>query len=195
MLKKFTFKKGDIEYKLRNWFSNAQRIVIAGMGNPLRKDDSVGIRIVRNLRHRVPQAVFLIECETVPERYMEEICEFKPSHILIIDAVYSGLKPGSSDLIDPNRVEMAFRAYDPYFTSVTHLATSQMPAIRTHAMPLHIFCEALVKTTKAKLSLLAIQPQNTSIGEGISPEVEKSAEHLTDLLSRIMDQALAGNRC
>lgn len=194
MNKKLTLKKGDIEGKLSNWFSDAQRIVIAGMGNPLRKDDSVGIQIIKKLRQRVPPTVFLIESETVPENYIEQIKDFKPTHILMIDAAYINLKPGSSDLIDPSQgIEMAFRAYDPYFTSVTHLATDQMPAISTHALPLHIFCESLAKTTKAKISLLAIQPRNTSFGEGLTPEVEKSAEHLTDLLLRIIDQALVSN--
>lgn len=167
-------RKSEIKDKLRNWFSDAQRVVIAGIGNPLRRDDSIGIEIVRSLRSRVSQAVFLIECETVPENYMEEINELRPTHILIIDAAHMDLKPGSSELVDPDQM-------------AGHL-------ISTHALPLQIFCEYLAMTTKAKIALLLIQPRNTSFGEGLTPEVEESAEQLTDSLSGMIYQALAGNR-
>lgn len=159
-----------IEVKLQNWFSNAQRVVIAGIGNPLRKDDSIGIEIVRKLRNRVPKTVFLIECETVPENYIDQITEFKPTHILIVDAAYLYQRPGASELIDPEQM-----------TGNT---------VSTHALPLQIFCEYLTITTKARISLLAIQPRNTCFGEGLTPELEKSAEKMTDMLTAIMYRAL-----
>ena len=78
----------EIEVDLKNWLSNAQKIVIAGIGNPLRKDDFVGVEIVRNLQNKVSQSVYLIECETVPESFMEQITEFKPTHILILSLIH-----------------------------------------------------------------------------------------------------------
>ncbi len=167
-------KKSEIEDKLENWFSDAQRVVIAGIGNPLRKDDSIGIEIVRKLRRIVPEDVFIVECETVPENFIEQITEFKPTHILIIDAACIGLKPGSSKLMDPDQIPES--------------------AISTHALPLQIFCGYLALTTKAKLSLLLIQPLNTCFGEGLTSGLEKSAEKMTDLLSTMTHKALAGNR-
>jgi Ni,Fe-hydrogenase maturation factor len=95
--------KSETENRLRNWLSNSRRVVIAGIGNPLRKDDFVGVKIVRNLRNKVSEAVYLIECETVPESFIKPIENFKPTHILIIDAALLNLKPGSPKLIEPNR--------------------------------------------------------------------------------------------
>jgi len=157
----------DIGNNLKNWLSNAQRVVVAGIGNPLRKDDFVGVEIVRNLLNKVSQSVYLIECETVPESFVEPITEFKPTHILIIDAALLNLKPGSSKLIEPGQM-------------------MKHPAISTHALPLRIFCEYLAKTTGAKIALLVIQPKDTSFEEGLTSKLRETATNLTNLLSRVL---------
>lgn len=159
--------KIDVEDKLRNWLSNARKVVIAGIGSSLRKDDFVGGEIVRNLRNKVSQSVYPIECETVPESFIEPIVKFKPSHILIVDAGLLNLKPGSSKLIEPNQM-------------------AEQPAISTHMLPLQIFCKYLARTTSAKIALLVIQPKDTSFGEGLTTELKETAKHLTHLLSRIL---------
>jgi len=160
-------KENDIEVYLKNWLSNAQKVVIAGIGNPLRKDDFVGVEIVRNLQNKVSQFVYLIECETVPESFIEPITEFKPTHILIIDAALLNLKPGSSKLMEPGQM-------------------AKQTAISTHALPLRIFCDYLTKTTGAKIALLLIQPKDAGFGEGLTTELKKTAVKLTNLLSRIL---------
>jgi len=160
-------KENDIEVYLKNWLSNAQKVVIAGIGNQLRKDDFVGVEIVRNLQNKVSQFVYLIECETVPESFIEPITEFKPTHILIVDAALLNLKPGSSKLMEPGQM-------------------AKQTAISTHALPLRIFCDYLAKTTGAKIALLLIQPKDAGFGEGLTAELKKSAVKLTNLLSRIL---------
>jgi hydrogenase 3 maturation protease len=159
--------KKNIGVDLKNWLSNAQKVVIAGIGNPLRKDDFVGVEIVRNLHNNVSRSVYLIECETVPESYIEPIIKFKPTHILIIDAAMLNLTSGSSKLIEPDQM-------------VTH------PPFSTHILPLRIFCEYLAKTTEAKIALLAIQPKDTSFGEGLTSKLRETTTTLTNLLSRFL---------
>lgn len=160
-------KKNNVEGDLRNWLSNARKVVVAGIGNPLRKDDFIGVKVVRNLQNRDSKSVYLIECETVPESFIEPITEFKPSHILIIDAALLNLKPGSSRLVEPDQM------------------AERLP-VSTHALPLKIFCEYLAKTTNAKIALLLIQPGDTSFGEDLNAEVEETGERLSNLLSRIL---------
>jgi len=160
-------KTNDIKNNLKDWLSNAQRVVVAGIGNPLRKDDFVGVEIVRNLLNKVSQSVYLIECETVPESFIEPITEFKPTHILIIDAALLNLRPGSSKLIEPSQI-------------------MRQTAISTHILPLRIFCEFLAKTTGAKIALLLIQPKDAGFGEGLTAELKKTAVELTNLLLRIL---------
>lgn len=155
-----------IERSLRTWLSDARRVVVAGVGSPLRKDDFVGVKIVRSLRDKVSKSVYLVECETVPESFIEPISEFKPTHVLIIDAALLNLKPGSSKLIEPNKI-------------------AGIP-ISTHALPLRIFGEYLTRTTGAKVALLAIQPKETDFGEGLTKELKRTAKDLTRLLLKIL---------
>ena len=155
-----------IESSLQRWFSNARRVVIAGVGSSLRKDDFIGVKIVRNLRKKGLHSVYLIECETVPESFIKPIREFNPTHVLIIDAAQLNLQPGSSKLIESNEI-------------------AGVP-ISTHGLPLHIFCEYLVKITDAKVALLAIQPRETGFGEGLTIELNKTAKTLTNLLLEIL---------
>ena len=157
----------SFEEELRKWLSRARRVVIAGIGNPLRKDDFFGVHIVRGLENKVSPSVYLIECETVPESFIEPIVEFKPTHILVIDVALLGLRTGSAKLIDPDQM-------------------AKQPAVSTHALPLQIFCEYLAKTTGAKIALLGIQPKNTSFGEGLTKKLEKTANRITNLLLEIL---------
>jgi len=46
-------------------------------------DDFVGVKIVKNLEGKVSDGVQLIECETVPESFLETIIEFSPTHVLL----------------------------------------------------------------------------------------------------------------
>jgi hydrogenase 3 maturation protease len=165
MKKQHATDTSELEDNLQNWLSGARRVVVTGIGNPLRKDDFVGVEIVRNLRGKVSQLVYLIECETVPESFIGPITKFKPTHILLIDAGILSQKFGSSKLIEPDQ-----------------MATET--AISTHALPLQIFCKYLAKTTGAKMALLVIQPKDTSFGEGLTTELKKAAKHLTVTLSK-----------
>jgi hydrogenase 3 maturation protease len=152
---------------LETWVSKAQRVVIAGIGNPLRRDDFVGMKIVRDLQDRISERVCLIECETVPESFIEPITEFHPTHILIIDAATLNLKPGSSRLVSQTQI-------------------ASRPAISSHALPLQAFCRYLAETTGAEISVLAIQPEDASFGEGLTKAVEGTAKHLVELLLRTL---------
>jgi len=153
--------------KLQNWFFGFNRVVIVGIGNPLRKDDFVGVKVVRALKNRVSQSVYLIECETVPESFMEPITGLNPSHILIIDAALLNLEAGSSKLVDPK-----------------DLKVRQM--VSTHVIPLRIFCQYLAQVTEAKIALLLIQPKDTSFGEDLTQELENAVMRLAKLLSKIL---------
>jgi hydrogenase 3 maturation protease len=152
-----------IERDIKKWFVGAEKIVVAGIGNPIRQDDYVGLKIVENLKGKVAATVCLLECETVPESYMQDIEEFKPTHVLLIDAAFLGLKPGEATLLDPEKI-------------------IDYSAISTHALPLRIFCEYIKETTGAKVGLLLVEPKSMEFGEGLSQQVQGAAERLTCFL-------------
>lgn len=160
-------QKYDIRKELEEWFSDFEKVVIAGIGNPIRMDDLVGVKIVQDLRGKVSEKVCLIECETVPESFLQQIIDFNPTHILLIDAAVLGLKPGESRLVKPEQL-------------------TDFPAFSTHMLPLRIFCEYLTKTTKAKITLLLIEPKQTDFGEGLTSEISASAYNIVDALLEIL---------
>ncbi|MGD8506637.1 MAG: hydrogenase 3 maturation endopeptidase HyCI [Candidatus Bathyarchaeota archaeon] len=164
------FRKRDddeIEHMLLEWLSGVQRIVVAGIGNPLRRDDFVGVKIVKDLQGIGSSSVCLIECDTVPENFMEPIIDFQPSHILIIDAALLKSKPGSSKLLSSKQL-------------------MEQHAVSTHILPLRIFCEYLERETKAKIALLLIQPKDADFGEGLTREVQNTADYMVKLLLQLL---------
>jgi len=161
----------DVERDLREWLTNAERVVILGVGSSLRRDDHIGVEIVKVLRGRIPKTVHLLECETVPENFIEPIIELKPTHLLIIDAAILNKPPGSAMLVKPDKIK-------------------GIP-ISTHALPLSILCEYISKETGAKVALLAIQPKDTGFGEGLTDEVEDARERLVNLLVDVLSEMFA----
>jgi hydrogenase 3 maturation protease len=160
-------QKHEVQKDLRNWFLNARRIVLAGIGNPIRKDDFVGVRIIQNLKVKTAKSVFLIECETVPESFTQQIIDFNPTHILLIDAAILGLKPGESRLIEPEKL-------------------TSSSSYSSHMLPLRIFCEYVSQVSKAKIRLLLIEPKDTEFGEGLTPELDAAAKSISRSLLQIL---------
>jgi hydrogenase 3 maturation protease len=156
--------KYSIRDALKKWFVDADRVVVAGIGNPIRRDDFVGVKIAKNLIGKVSDKVQLLECETVPESSLQEIVDLNPSHVLLIDAAVLGLKPGETRLVFPERV-------------------ANFPAITTHVLPLRIFCELIANMTKSKIALLLIEPENTEFGEGLTPKVQAAADKIVNILT------------
>jgi len=157
----------NLQTVLKKWLNKSKKVVIAGIGNPIRNDDYIGVKIVHELRNKIPSRVHIYECETVPESFLEPIIEFNPSHVLLIDAAMLGLKPGSIRLINPEQI-------------------INFSPITSHTLPLRVFCEFIKKTTESKIALLLIEPKNTDFGEKISPEVQKAAEKITILLPKLL---------
>ena len=139
---------GDIEQELRVWFIGANKVVVAGIGNPIRSDDYVGLKVVENLAGKVSENVCLLECETVPESYLLDVEEFNPTHVLLIDAAVLGRSAGEASLVELEEV-------------------AAFSAVSSHVLPLRIFCEYIKTATGAKVGLLLVEPKSMELGEGI----------------------------
>ncbi|MCL5877158.1 MAG: hydrogenase maturation protease [Candidatus Bathyarchaeota archaeon] len=155
------------EQELQAWFVGAKKVVVAGIGNPNRSDDYVGLKIVEELQDKVRGDVCLLECETVPESFLLDIEEYYPTHVLLIDAAVLGHKAGDTCLVELDAV--------PAFSAVT-----------SHVLPLRLFCEYIQKSTTAKIRLLLIEPKSMDFAEGLSPEVQATAKKLTKTLLSLL---------
>ena len=146
----------EMEDELGTWLDDATSVVVAGIGNAIRSDDAVGLRIVEDLQGRVSPSVRMIECETVPESFVDEIVDVHPSHVLLVDAAVLGLMPGTAQLYEAEEV-------------------MDVPTISTHTLPLRVFCDYVRHLTGARIALLLIEPKNVDFGEGLTPEIEETA--------------------
>lgn len=164
-------EKYDIEKELAKWLKGAERVVIVGIGNPIRMDDYVGVKIVQDLQGKVSDRVVLIEAETVPESYLHEIIDFKPTHILLIDAAIQGLKPGETGLAKANELKSS-------------------PVFSTHMLPLRLFCEQLSETVETEIYFLLIEPKATDFGEGMTSEIDNLAQRVTKTLVAVLQSSL-----
>ncbi len=150
------FEENIIKEKLIEWLKNANKIVIMGVGNPLRGDDIVGLEVAKKLKKYSSKSLKIIISETVPENFIGEIRKFKPSHLIIIDAVDFEGKAGDIRLIMPEEL-------------------STFKIISTHAMPLSILSKFLYEEIGVKTLILGIQPESIDFGLKISPNVKKAS--------------------
>ncbi len=160
-------EKFNLAKELRDWLSIPSRVVVAGIGNPIRSDDSVGVKIIQAIQGKTSVKVNLLECETVPESFIDEIVAIKPTHVLLVDAALMGQEPGKVRLFSTEKI-------------------IDFPAVSTHTLPLPVFCKLVAQLTGAKIALILIEPKNTEMGEGLTPEVKKSAERVVNLLLKLL---------
>jgi hydrogenase 3 maturation protease len=157
----------DTTRELQTWFEGAKKVVVAGIGNPNRSDDYVGLKIVEDLHGKVRKDVCLLECETVPESFLLEIEDYNPTHVLIIDAAILRHEAGEVCLVDLAEV--------PSFSAVS-----------SHALPLRLFCEYINKSTKARIKLLLIEPESLEFAEGLTKKVSAISQEVTHILARLL---------
>jgi hypothetical protein len=74
--------------------------------------------------------------------------------VVVIDAARMGQPPGTLLRIDPS---------DPRAAGAS-----------THTLPLPVFCEYVAETLGCEVTLLGIEPADTSFGEGLTPAVERA---------------------
>lgn len=159
-----------IKKKLEKWLRDCSRLVILGIGNPLRGDDALGVEIIKLLRKKTLKNILLIEGGPIPENFIGKIKLFAPSHVLLIDAAHFGGSPGDVSLISPEQIKGV--------------------AISTHAIPLYLTAELIKEATGAKIMLLGVQPKNVDLGEKISPEVEEAIKEITRIIMEVLNKTL-----
>jgi len=145
-----------------------RRVVLVGIGSPIRNDDVVGLRVLELLEGKTPKEVLLLSTETVPESYTGAIRDFSPTHILLLDAAHFNGSPGEGRIIPPQ--------------SIANVSVS------THSLPLNIFIDYLKKSICDNVILLGIQGVKIDLGEGLTPEVEYGAKALAELLNGILNE-------
>ncbi|WP_353684666.1 hydrogenase 3 maturation endopeptidase HyCI [Thermodesulfovibrio sp. 3907-1M] len=137
------------------------RVLIAGIGNPLRGDDAVGSYIVKALSNEKINAI-LIDCEDKPERFIDKIIQHKPDTVIFIDAVHMNHEPAAVVFLKEE--------------NLLHTGIS------SHQSNLKMCIEYIRSKIKTEIFIIGIQPENTDFGKSVSEKVLGVAEILKNIL-------------
>ena len=154
--------------ELEEFFKDAKKVLICGIGNDTRGDDAFGVYVVEKLKEMISnQKVLFLNCGEMPESYTGKIIRENPSHVVFIDAVHFEGKPGEIILADPEG--------------------TLGEAFSTHKMPLKLLVRYLKQHTRAKFILIGAQPRQTGLFVEMSEELRESAERLIKILEKILE--------
>ncbi|OPY24560.1 MAG: hydrogenase 3 maturation protease [Methanobacterium sp. PtaU1.Bin242] len=158
-----------LELKLKEFLKNTDKLVILGIGNEMRGDDFLGSLLARKLApiFKEREDVMVFDGGVVPENFTGTIKRESPSHIILIDAADMGKSPGHIRIIKKDEI------------SKYHLST--------HAMPLSFLIKYLEQTTRARIILIGIQPEEMDRVNKVSLKINESIEYLVDVFCKILN--------
>lgn len=134
------------------------KVLVLGIGNSLKQDDGAGPHFVR--KFQVLSSKFqVLNGGVAPENFTGKIKQIRPDTLVIVDAIDFGGRPGGIKIFDEE--EFGVRSFS------------------THNVSLKTFVGFLKEDfPNLNVIIVGIQPKQTGLGEGLSPEVEKAMEEL-----------------
>ena len=142
--------------------SNSKTIILT-IGNILKGDDAVGPIIYQQLKGKL--CVEIIDAGTVPENYIQTIIKKAPENLLIIDAIDFAAPAG------------AIRMFE-------HCQLNSL-IISTHSLSPRVFVDMITHAIDIQVDFIGIQPLQTQMGQPLSTAVDKAAQQLISVLTKI----------
>ncbi|MFA5139908.1 MAG: hydrogenase 3 maturation endopeptidase HyCI [Elusimicrobiota bacterium] len=148
----------EVRSFLRPWAG--RRVLILGVGSPLKGDDQAGPELVRRLQGKT--RAHLLDCGGMPENHGRAVLALKPELILLVDAAEFGGGPGEVRLLEERDIGSS--------------------GLGTHGLSLRVFLSYLRSEISFQAALLGIQPKSMEFDEPLSPEVEAAVQELEKVL-------------
>ena len=134
------------------------RKLILGVGNPLRKDDGIGVYLAHKLEKlKMPEGVEVVDMGTGGLALIDLMRE--AHKVVFLDAVEMGETPGAVKFLSPE--DMKTPAESLTFSS--------------HEIRLpEILLLASLQGVSPEVVIVAVQPKNIGWGMGLSPELKRA---------------------
>jgi len=144
------------------------KIGIIGIGNPLRKDDGVGIILLEKLienKKKLPKDIEYIDSGTSGMRLLHQFALFDV--VFVIDAVDFNGTPGELRLFKPEDVvnqkyNLSISTHDIDFLKIVELSKKLKE--------------------KPEIFIFGIQPRDTNFGKGLSAELQQKINSILNSL-------------
>ncbi|MFX1449489.1 MAG: hydrogenase maturation protease [Promethearchaeota archaeon] len=162
----------EIEKELIKKFNSNSRIAIVGVGNEFRYDDIAGLQVVRNIKKQSKDLkpkldVLLVEGETAPHTFINEIYEWSPTHLIMLDAADLREPPGTIEFIHKDQIDLY--------------------SISSHSMSKNLLIDFLYASLlELDITIIAIQAENIFHEKGISETVKIAVEKLTHIFMKFL---------
>ena len=157
----------ELEKYLKNKLEKARAVAVMGIGSELRGDDGAGMIVARRLEKSLSKVkrprIKIFHGSTAPENLTGEIRLFKPSHLLIVDSVEIGERPGTVLVLSPEDMGGGV-------------------SFSTHKMPAKILADYLSKSVGCSIIMIGIQPGSLKFGSKISRSISDSSREVASAI-------------
>lgn len=146
--------------------TQGKKVLILGIGNRLRGDDAVGSILAERLSKKLD--IPIIDAGDVPENYLGPIEASGADLVLVLDAADLGASPGDLSLIEMTQLKAM--------------------GVSTHTANLSLVFRVIPKVRRPEAVLVAIQPEQTEAGQGLSRSVDIAMKGLERLLVQLFKE-------
>jgi len=145
------------------------KVLLVGVGNSLRGDDSAGSELIRRCLIKKIQCG-LLDAEMSPENFINKIVNSNYETVILVDSVDMRETPGTIRIFSPDEISgISFSTHNASLKVFFEFITSQKPKIKTY--------------------LIGIQPKTLKLNEKISQEVDKSIDKLIEELNKLYERS------
>ena len=146
------------------------KTVVIGVGNELKADDGIGIRVAKELqKDGLPGKDIMVIPADVPENWIQPIAKFKPELLVLVDSADFKGKAGEIRAIKDQEISKVFT--------------------NTHSVPLILFLETIRKQVpKTRTIFIGIQPKTMDFGKPMSREVRQAGSKAMDAIKKIVKE-------
>ena len=146
-----------------NTLRNSETVIV-GIGNILKGDDGAGPHVCEQLK-LANICAEVIDADTVPENYIQQIIKKAPQNLLVIDAIDFGAPPGTIRIFEPEQLS-------------SHV-------ISTHSLSPRLFVDTVCRDISIDVYFIGIQPAQIQLGQSLSQQVSPAIKLLSQTLAEI----------
>lgn len=133
------------------------KIVMVGMGNPMRQDDQSGLILLEEIQKRkLLKGAKFVSAKTTPENHLEKIVSLHPEIVIFVDTVKMQRAPGEITNIPPTQVESR--------------------GFSTHSYSIKLIEKYLRNEGINNFMYIGIEPGEMGIGESLTTPVKEGID-------------------
>ena len=158
--------------------SEIMRVLVAGFGNLLRRDDGFGVLLLKRLQEHadIPRDIRFLEAGIGGISLVQEL--LTPFDVLVLLDAVEGDTPGEVRVMEVETPDVASlrQAHQDYFSDIHYVEPGRAIALAKG-----------IGVLPPRVYLIGCVAQSSELGEGLSPTLEGAVEDGVDAARRLLD--------